>query len=628
MSDASILKQIKSPHDLRRLPVEKLPGLCREIREFLIGVVSGTGGHFASNLGCVELTVALHYVFDTPVDKIVWDVGHQCYTHKILTGRMDRMGSIRQGGGLSGFPSCDESEYDTFVTGHAGTSISSAVGVTEAATLAGEKRRAVAVIGDGSMTAGIAYEALNYAGRLERGPVVVLNDNEMSIDPNVGAMSRFLSRRLVSRRTLALRQSLKKFMHAMGPLGEDVIRVANRIEESTLGLVTPGYFFEDMGYSYVGPLDGHDVLMLVDAFKDIIHVTKPVLAHVLTVKGKGYIPAENQPHMYHGVSPFDVKTGVVKKKADPKSPKSYSQVFGETMVELAHQDTGIVGISAAMFAGTGLNILSKAFPDRCFDVGIAEQHAVAFAAGLAKMGYKPVAAIYSTFLQRAYDQVIHDVLLQKLPVVFAMDRAGLVGADGPTHHGVFDIAFLRHLPGIIVMAPKDEGELRHMLHSAIEYNRAVAIRYPRGKGAGVPTDDEAKILPIGKGELLRQGKDAVIIAYGSRVMPAFAAAEVLKDQGLEIAVINARFAKPLDEELIIEWAKKTGRVVTVEEGTRLGGFGSAVLELLADNDLTDIKTHVVGLPDEFIPHGAQSDLDAACGIDEKGIAEAVKKILG
>ncbi len=628
MTEAPILQQIKSPQDLRRLPLKKLPGLCGEIRDFLIKVISRTGGHFASNLGSVELTVALHYVFDTPEDKIIWDVGHQCYTHKILTGRMERMNTIRQGGGLSGFPCCDESEHDTFFTGHAGTSISSAVGVTEAATLSGEKRRAVAVIGDGSLTAGIAYEALNYAGRLERGPVVVLNDNEMSIDPNVGAMSRFLSRGLVGRRTAALRQSLKKFMHAMGPLGEDAIRIANRIEESTLGLFTPGYFFEDMGYAYVGPLDGHDVIMLVDAFKDIRLVEKPVLAHILTVKGKGYPPAEKAPHLYHGVSSFDVKTGVVKSKPDPSAPKSYSAVFGETMVELARKDTGIVGISAAMFAGTGLDKLLKTFPDRCFDVGIAEQHAVAFAAGLARMGYKPVAAIYSTFLQRSYDQVIHDVLLQRLPVVFAMDRAGLVGADGPTHHGVFDIAFLRHLPGIIVMAPKDEGELRQMLHSAVEYRKAVAIRYPRGKGAGVPTDDDVKIIPVGKGELLREGNDAVIVAYGSRVMPALKAAETLESEGVDVAVINARFVKPLDDKLILEWAKKTGRVVTAEEGARQGGFGSAVLELFSDHKLYDVKTSVVGLPDEFIPHGSQNELYANCGIDEQGIVKAVKAILG
>jgi len=631
MSDAPLLPTVKDPSDLRRLPEKVLPGLCDELRRLIIDVISKTGGHFASSLGTVELTVALHYIFDTPDDKLLWDVGHQAYSHKILTGRLDRLHTIRKLGGLSGFPHYGESEYDLFMVGHAGTSISSAVGLSEASFLAGEKRKVVAVIGDGSMTAGMAFEGLNHAGRSGRDLVIVLNDNEMSIDPNVGALSRFLSRRLVGKTSQTLRSSVRNFLEAMGPMGEDFIQLARKLEDSTMTLLSPGHLFEALGFTYVGPLDGHDVGALADTFRDVRdNVEGPVLVHALTKKGKGYAPAESDPAKYHGVSKFDAEVGVVKKPPGPgekPKPKSYTEVFADAVVELAKMDTSVVGISAAMLSGTGLIKLMKVFPDRCFDVGIAEQHAVTFAAGLAKMGFKPIVAIYSTFLQRAFDQIAHDVLLQEMPVVFALDRGGLVGADGPTHHGTFDIAFLRCLPGMRLMAPKDEVELRDMVFSAVRYRVPVALRYPRGAGSGVPLKEDFDFLPLGKGELLREGTDALLLGYGNRVLPCLRVAEKLAGQGVDVAVINARFCKPLDEELILEWAAKTGRVVTVEDGTRTGGFGSAVLELFSEKNRAGIKTRVVGLPDRFVEHGTQDQLFELYGVDEAAIEAAVRKVL-
>lgn len=627
MPNPPYLPSIHGPADLRRLPLSALPEVCREVRDVIVQTIPKVGGHFASNLGSVELAVALHYVFETPEDKLLWDVGHQAYPHKILTGRLGMLHTIRQTDGLSGFPHYEESEYDLFLTGHAGTSISSAMGICEATLLSGERRRVVAVIGDGSMTAGLAFEGLNHAGQSESSPIIVLNDNEMSIDPNVGALSRFLSRSLVGKRTQAIRGAVRTFLTAMGPMGEDVLHVLKRMEEGTLGVVTPGYLFEALGFNYVGPLDGHDVLALVDAFRDIKDIKAPLLIHAITVKGKGYRPAESDPLKYHGVGKFDPAVGIIKDPNAKPTPPSYSDVFGRTLIDMAKMDTSVVAVSPAMMSGSGLIQFQKAFPDRCFDVGIAEQHAVTFSAGLCKMNFKPVAAIYSTFLQRGYDQVVHDVALQKLPVVFCLDRAGLVGADGPTHHGVFDIAYLRHVPGLHLMAPKDEAELRQMVYSALQYRVTVAVRYPRGNGFGVPMDDEYRVLPIGKGEVLREGTEVTIVAYGSRVYPAMSAAEKLASIGVSAAVLNARFAKPLDADLIVEWATKTGRVVTAEEGTRIGGFGSAVLELFAERGVTGVKTAVVGLPDLFVEHGTQEALYARYAIDDAGIAAAAKALL-
>ncbi|MCC6159347.1 MAG: 1-deoxy-D-xylulose-5-phosphate synthase [Deltaproteobacteria bacterium] len=628
MPKPPFLPDIHSPADLRRLDLADLTQVCKEVRDAIVQTIPRVGGHFASNLGSVELAVALHYVFETPNDILLWDVGHQAYPHKILTGRLDRLHTIRQTDGLSGFPHYEESIHDPFLTGHAGTSISSATGMSEAIALSGEKRRVVAIIGDGSMTAGLAFEGLNHAGQSESSPIIVLNDNEMSIDPNVGALSRFMSRALVGKRTQAIRGAVRTFFTAMGPMGEDVLHVLKRVEESALGVVTPGYLFEALGFTYVGPLDGHDVLALVDAFRDIRDAKGPLIIHCLTVKGKGYAPAEKDPLKYHGVGKFDPAVGIVKDPNAKPTPPSYSDVFGQTLIDMAKMDTSVVAVSPAMMSGSGLIPFYKAFPDRCYDVGIAEQHAVTFSAGLCKMNLKPVAAIYSTFLQRGYDQVVHDVVLQKLPVVFCLDRAGLVGADGPTHHGVFDIAYLRHLPGMHLMAPKDEGELRQMLYSALQYRVTVAIRYPRGNGFGVPMDAPYEVLPMGKGELLRPGSDLVIVAYGSRVYPAMSAAKMLAESGIDAAVINARFAKPLDVDLIAEWASATGRVVTAEEGTRLGGFGSAVLEALSDRGLTNVRTAVVGLPDVFIEHGTQEALYHRYGIDDHGIADAARRLMG
>ncbi|MBZ0274035.1 1-deoxy-D-xylulose-5-phosphate synthase [bacterium] len=626
-AEVPILPRIQDPADLRALPEDALEQVCREVREYLINVVSRTGGHFSSNLGSVELTVALHYVFNTPYDKLIWDVGHQAYPHKILCGRRDRLHSIRQFGGLSGFPHYDESEHDMFMIGHAGTSISSAMGVCEACWLAGEDRKVVAVIGDGSLTAGMAFEAMNHAGHSNRAPIVVLNDNDMSIDPNVGALSSFLSRRRIGKTAQSIKNGIRAFLEAMGPMGENAIGVAKKLEEHTVGLVSPGSLFEALGFTYVGPIDGHDIHTLVDTLRAVKNTAGPVLVHALTVKGKGYAPAEADPLKYHGISKFDPAVGIVSAPSKKTAAPTYTDVFADAVVDMARKDTSVVGISAAMLSGTGLIKLMKTFPDRCYDVGIAEQHAVTFSAGLAKMGFKPIAAIYSTFLQRGFDQVVHDVLLQNLPVVFALDRGGLAGADGPSHHGAFDIAYLRGLPRIALMAPKDEAELRDMVYSAVEYRMPVALRYPRGNGPGAAVGAGFNLLPFGKGELLREGDDLVIVAYGNRVYPALTVAEALAKEGKSVAVINARFAKPLDAGLILPWAKKTRRVVTVEDGARRGGFGSAVLELLAEDDATGVRVRMVGLPDEFVEHGTQQELWTKYGIDEAGIEKAVRELL-
>lgn len=612
-----LLETIASPSDLKKLKPEQLPELAAEVREFLLKTVSATGGHLASNLGTVELSIALHYCFDSPSDKIIWDVGHQAYTHKILTGRRDRFRTQRQYKGISGFPKRCESEHDAFGVGHASTSISAGLGMAAAAGLDGKRNHAIAVIGDGSLTGGMAFEALNQAGHLKKNLIVILNDNEMSISKNVGALSAFISRKMTGRYYRDLKKEMQVVLKNIPAFGTDILQFARRAENSLKGFLTPGALFEALGFDYLGPLDGHNLPQLVEVFNNINELGGPLLVHIMTTKGKGYQPAEETPAKFHGVGAFDLATG---KGAAKAAVKSYTDVFGETMVQLAEEDPKIIAITAAMPDGTGLNPFSQRFPDRFFDVGIAEQHAMTFAAGLAAGGFRPVVAIYSTFVQRAYDQVFHDICLQNLPVTIAMDRAGLVGDDGPTHHGVFDLSYLRHLPGITVMAPKDENELRHMLKTAVYSGQPMSLRYPRGAGYGVPLDLELKCLEIGKGEQLLDGDDLTIVAIGATVYPALQAAEALKGKGIAAGVVNARFVKPLDKELILGAARRTGRVMTVEENALQGGFGSAVLELLYDNDLQSVKVRRLGLPDRYIEQGSQAQLRKDVGIDAEGIA--------
>ncbi len=619
-----LLETINSPADLKKLKPEQLPALADEIRQFLLETVSTTGGHLGSNLGTVELTIALHYCFDSPNDKIIWDVGHQAYTHKILTGRREQFHTQRQYHGLSGFPKRSESEHDAFGVGHSSTSISAGLGMAAAADLAGTKNHAIAVIGDGSLTGGMAFEALNQAGHLKKNMIVILNDNEMSISKNVGAFSSFISRKMTGRYFRDLKKEMQGLMLNIPAIGTDILHFAKRAENSLKSFLTPGSLFEALGFDYLGPLDGHDLLQLVEVFTNINELDGPLLVHIMTTKGKGYKPAEETPDKYHGVGAFDIATG---KGAPKAAAKSYTDVFGETIVQLAEQDPKIVAITAAMPDGTGLHKFAERFPKRFFDVGIAEQHGMTFAAGLAADGYLPVAAIYSTFVQRAYDQVFHDICLQNLPVTIAMDRSGLVGDDGPTHHGVFDLSYLRHLPGITLMAPKDENELRHMLKTAIYGGSPMALRYPRGSGYGVDMDTDLATLEIGKGEQLVDGDDLCIIAIGSTVYPALQAAEALKQKGISAGVVNARFVKPLDADLILSVARKTGRIITVEENALQGGFGSAVLELIFDNSLSDVRIKRLGIPDYYVEHGSQAQLRKDLGIDAAGIALAAEEFL-
>jgi 1-deoxy-D-xylulose-5-phosphate synthase len=606
------LEQINGPEDLKKLTIPELEQLAQEIREVIIDVVAGkTGGHFAPNLGTVELTLALHYVFDSPRDKIVWDVGHQAYPHKLVTGRRDRFHTIRQEGGLSGFLQREESEHDQFGAGHASTSISAALGMAVAGQLKGERFHTVAVIGDGALTGGMAYEALNNAGSLQVPLIVVLNDNEMSIAPNVGALAKYLSRIRTNTRYTQAKAEIERLLRRL-PQGDLWLELSHRFLDGLKEIVYQTMIWEELGFTYFGPVDGHNIRELIETFQLVKKIKGPVFVHAITVKGKGYQPAEDDPFKHHSAS--------IKVPGAPPSPPKYQDVFGETLTRLAEEDMRIVAITAAMPDGTGLLPFAKAHPDRFFDVGIAEQHAVTFAAGLATQGLRPVAAIYSTFLQRAYDQVIHDVCIQNLPVVFAIDRAGLVGEDGRTHHGVFDFAYLRCIPNMVIMAPKDEDELRHMLKTAIDYERGpIALRYPRGSGVGVPLLGEPHPLPIGKGELLQEGDDVAIIAIGATVLPAQRAAEILAESGVRATVINARFVKPLDEALILETARRTGLVVTVEDAQVAGGFGSAVLELFAREGLR-IPVACLGLPDRFFDHASQASLRKQAGIDAESIA--------
>ncbi len=613
-----IIDRIKYPSDLKSLKKHDLSILAKEIRDEIIKTVSVTGGHLASNLGVVELAIALHYVFDTPEDKIIWDVGHQSYAHKILTGRRDRFSSLRQYKGICGFPRRDESIYDVFGTGHSSTSISAALGMAVGRDLKGMKNNIVAVIGDGAMTAGLAYEAINQAGHLRKKLIVILNDNEWSISPNVGAIAAYLNKIMTGRRVSVFRKEIKRFLKRVPFVGNHLYLLMKRVEEFTKGFLTPGILFEELGFRYIGPIPGHSIGDLIDTLENIKKLNdKPILLHVITEKGKGYRPAEENPEIFHSVGPFDISSGTPHSISDKKT---YTDAFSEYIVRFAHEDKKIVAITAAMREGTGLSRFAKEFPNRFFDVGIAEQHAVTFAAGLAVEGFKPVVAIYSTFLQRAYDQIIHDVCIQNLPVVFAIDRAGIVGADGETHQGVFDLSYLRHIPNMVVMAPKDGHELGDMLKTALLLNRPVAIRYPRSEIVGKDIKDKPEPIPCGKAELLREGKDVVIVAIGSMVYPSLEAAFYLEKEGIDAAVINARFLKPMDEELLINWSLLTRNVITVEENVLLGGFGSAFLEMLERNRITGVKIRRMGIGDLFVTHGSQKILRSSFGLDSEGIA--------
>ncbi len=623
---ATLLNQIQSPRDIRAFNLTELQQLAAEIRSFLIKSVAQTGGHLGPSLGVVELTIALHYVFNTPDDRLIWDVGHQAYAHKILTGRRDSFHTLRQYQGVSGFPKISESEYDAFETGHSSTSISAALGMSIAKALTGDPGKAIAVIGDGSMTAGMAFEALNQAGHLDEKLIVVLNDNEMSISPNVGALSSFLSRKLTGRTMRRLKDHLVDRLGQLSNVGENILTVLKKSEESFKSFFTPGMLFEALKFDYIGPIPGHNFEDLLDTFETVRDTIQgPALIHVLTTKGKGYQPAEKDPRSFHGIGPFEVATG--KKIKSPPASKSYTEVFGKAITRIARNNSRIVAISAAMVEGTGLKEFSETFPDRFFDVGIAEQHAVTFAAGMAKEGMHPVVAIYSTFFQRSYDQIIHDVCIPNLPVTLAIDRAGVVGADGPTHHGVFDLSFLRIIPNMVLMAPKDENELQDLLYTALCHNGPSALRYPRGEGENVALSERFRELPIGKGELLKNGRDILLLPVGNRVHPALRAARGLEKVGIDAAVINPRFIKPLDKELIADLASQTGRLVTIEDNVRQGGFGSGVLELLSRCGLSGVKTSLLAHPDRFIEHGPQKTLWRNNSINSVSITEAAMRLM-
>lgn len=625
--DNNVLATINFPEDIRKLDLTQLNRLAGEIREKIIETVSRNGGHLASSLGTVELTLAIHCVFDTPRDKLIWDVGHQAYAHKIITGRKDIFHTLRKKGGISGFPRREESPYDVFNAGHSSTSISAAIGITEAKCLTGGDFKTIAVIGDGSIAAGMAFEALNWAGDRNKDMIIILNDNEMCISPNVGAMSSYLNRVMTGHTVTKFKAEVKHFLKSIPSIGTQMVKFTKQVEESLKALVTPGALFEELGFTYVGPLEGHRLDNLIKNLKNVKELKGPVLVHVITKKGRGYKFAEDDPAKFHGIAPFKVETG--KPITEDTASLSYTKMFGQTITKLAHYDPRIVAVTAAMSEGTGLDEFAKAYPGRFYDVGMAEQHGVTFAAGLAAEGLIPVVAIYSTFLQRAYDQILHDVCLQNLPVVFALDRGGLVGSDGPTHHGLFDYSYLRSIPNITVMAPKDENELQHMLKTAVECGRPASIRYPRGRGIGVALDDLPVSLEIGKGEIVFDGENAemAIVAIGSTVYPAIAAAGKLKEKGISVRVINARFVKPIDEKLLCDTVKSLKRIITVEENVLMGGFGSAVLELLEEKGIRDAIVKRLGIKDEFVEHASQGELRKIHGIDEEGIMEAAQRMM-
>jgi len=628
----TLLDRIHLPQDLRRLPPDDLPQLADELREEIVRCVSETGGHFSSNLGSVELTIALHYLFDTPSDLLIWDVGHQTYPHKILTGRRDRMKTLRQYGGLSGFCLRSESEYDVIAAGHASTSISAALGLAVARDLRREKHHVVAIIGDGSMTAGMAFEAMNQAGHLGTRMIVVLNDNSMSISPSVGALTKYLEALMAGRHYAKLKDDIKNVLHKIPGIGDPMLDVAKGLEEGVRQMFTPGTLFEELGFRYVGPVNGHSIPSLIEALTTAKEIDGPVLVHAITKKGKGYKYAEDEPVEYHGPSSFDPVAGIQKAKSPTPpaapTPPSYTAVFGKSIVRLAEHDPRIVAITASMPDGTGLNAFAAKFPDRFLNTGIAEQHSVTLAGGLALGGMRPVVAIYSTFLQRGFDQIFHDVCLMDAPVVFAMDRGGIAGNDGWTHHGLFDFAYFRIFPNTIIMAPKDENELQHMLATCLEQPHPTALRYPRGNGVGVTMDAEPRTLPIGKAEVLRRGRHGSVWAIGSTVYPALEAAERVARDGIDLTVVNARFVKPLDRDLLRLEAERLGenaRIVTVEEHVVAGGFGSAMMEALAEMGLGQVEVVPIGVPDKFVPHGGQDVLRKALGLDAESLGFSFRR---
>ena len=616
----TLLERIDEPEKLHSLSTEELEALAAELRERIVSTVSRTGGHLAPSLGAVELTLALYSVLHLPVDKVVWDVGHQAYTHKILTGRRERFSSLRQWQGITGFPSRAESEYDAFGVGHASTSISAALGMAIARDLRGRGEHIVAVIGDGAMTGGEAFEALNHAGDIGTNLIVVLNDNGMSINFNVGAMSEYLSRIRVAPQYNRAKEDIKGFLRSIPHIGDTVVKTAEYIKEGVKSVLVPGGLFEEMGFAYIGPIDGHNIRLMRDVFSEACMLDGPILVHVRTRKGRGYLPADTEPDKFHGVGKFDAATGAVKK--DPSAPASYTSVFGDALIELAQEMPGVTAITAAMPSGTGLKKFGERYPKRFFDVGIAEEHAVTLAAGMAAAGLHPVAAIYSTFAQRAYDQLMHDVCLQNLPVTLCLDRGGLVGEDGPTHHGVFDLSYLRTMPGMTVFVPKDENELRDMLYTAVHMDSPTAIRYPRGAGLGVPISEGFREIEIGKAEILLEGDDVALLAVGTMVDAAKKAAALLGEKGVRASVVNMRFVKPIDTAAADAAAKKNRLIVTLEENALPGGFGSAVAEYMADaGHRTPLLR--IGVPDRFVPQGARAKLLEACGLLPEQIAEKI-----
>jgi 1-deoxy-D-xylulose-5-phosphate synthase len=621
----SFLEKIDSPEDLKKMSKNDLPLLASEIRKIIIDVVSKNGGHLAPSLGAVELAIAIHYVFNAPDDKIIWDVGHQSYAHKLLTGRRERFHTLRQYDGICGFTRMSESPYDAFSTGHSSTSISAGLGIACAKRLKNDNSKVIAVIGDGSMTAGLAYEGLNQAGDINKNILVILNDNDMSIAHNVGAVSSLLSRTFSARYLQDFKKEVGDFLKSLPKFGDDIYQFAKRSKDSFKTFITPGMLFEAFNFEYFGPINGHNLDHLIDILNNVKCLNEPVLLHVTTTKGKGYPPSEKNPVYFHGVGCFNADTGESLKE-DCTIP-TYTHVFGQTLLKLASKDPRIIAVTAAMPEGTGLSDFAHAYPERFFDVGIAEQHAVTFAAGLATEGLRPVVAIYSTFLQRAYDQILHDVCIEAIPVIFAVDRGGIVGEDGATHNGVFDLSYLRSLPNMVVMAPKDENELCRMLTTAIDHNGPIAIRYPRGIAEGNTLENQDIPLPIGKGEVLAKGDDVVIFAIGRSVNEALLAHTMLKEHNISATVVNCRFVKPLDVDLIGTLSRKIPRIITVEENVRQGGFGSAVLEYLAEQEITGFRLKCIGIPDTFVEHGAQDFLRSKYGVDASAIFNAAKKLM-
>ncbi|MGA1794462.1 MAG: 1-deoxy-D-xylulose-5-phosphate synthase [bacterium] len=622
----TLLSRIEGPEDLKDIPVADLPSVAEEIRDLIIATVSKRGGHLASSLGVVELAIALLYCYDTPQDKIIWDVGHQCYAHKILTGRRDRFCTLRDYAGISGFPKCEESPYDCFNTGHSSTSISAGLGMAVARDLHEQDYKIVCVIGDGAMTAGMAFEGLNQAGALKKDLCVILNDNAMSISKNVGALATYLNRIITGQLYNRIKEDMETVLRSIPQVGASIFKFAAKMDEAVKSLFIPGIMFEELGFKYVGPVDGHSLPNLIDTLNAVRKLRRPILLHVITTKGKGYNPAEENASSFHSALPFSIESGRFERGEG--SSITFTEAFSQAVCSLAEHDERICAITAAMPEGTGLDRFGERFPQRFFDVGIAEQHALTFAAGMATQGMRPVVAMYSTFLQRGYDQVLHDICLQGLPVCIALDRAGIVGRDGPTHNGVFDLSYLRHLPNMILMAPKDGDELARMLATALASNQPVAIRYPKERTNADTLHGTFEPLPIGKGEVLKEGKDCLLVAIGSMASMALKAAEILESEGIEATVVNARFVKPLDREIICALAQKTGNVITIEENVLAGGFGSAVMEMLNEEGLAQaVRVFCMGIPDTFSPAGSQEKIRGLYGLTPKGIAKFCRGVI-